>query len=302
MSFPLGRPTTTSITPTGSAGNYTLTSTVVGIGSFTLAPSGSVSFVDTTNSNHVLGTATLGEATLHQSFVSAPGSPDPVGANPYAVAVGDFNGDGIADVAVADNASHSVVILLGHGDGTFTAEPSIEVGIAPTFVVVGDFNGDGNADLAVANFGSNSVNILLGHGNGSFTVSTILVGVEPVSVAVGDFDGDGNADLAVANEGSTFVSILLGHGDGTFTTGSPVEVGSQPYGVAVGKFNVDGFADLAVTDYFSHAVSIFLGTAMAPSPQGLRSRWATSPGNWRWGISTAMASRTLRCQMTLLIV
>jgi len=53
-------PTATTIASTGSTGNYTLTATVVGTGNDTAGPTGSVTFVDTTNGNHVLGTASLG--------------------------------------------------------------------------------------------------------------------------------------------------------------------------------------------------------------------------------------------------
>lgn len=75
VASPTTFPTTTSITSSGSAGAYSLTATVVSTGSATLAPSGGVSFIDTTNGNNVLGTAMLGETTLAQGFVNATGSP-----------------------------------------------------------------------------------------------------------------------------------------------------------------------------------------------------------------------------------
>ena len=89
------------------------------------------------------------------------------GANPDSVAVADFNGDGIPDLAVANFGTYpnftdgSVSVLLGNGDGTFQAPASYAVGSNPDWVLVGDFNGDGYPDLAVNNFGSNSVSILL---------------------------------------------------------------------------------------------------------------------------------------------
>ena len=79
---------------------------------------------------------------------------DGVGAYPYSVAIGDFNGDGRPDLAVANVDSNTVSVLLGNGDGTFQAAVNYGVGTKPFSVVVGDFNGDGKPDLAVTNAGS----------------------------------------------------------------------------------------------------------------------------------------------------
>jgi MBG domain (YGX type)/Bacterial Ig-like domain (group 3)/FG-GAP-like repeat len=257
-------PTTTSIVSSGTVGNYTLTATVVGTGSF-IGPTGAVSFIDATNGNSLLRTATLGTATLGQGFANASGSPIAVGTFPVAVAVGDFNGDGIVDLVVADDAdNNNLIILRGDGSGGFspTPESPITVGSHPFGVAVGDFNGDGYADLAVANTVSNTVSILLGNGSGGFPSTTqVTVGTLPYTVATGDFNGDGNADLAVTNFTSNNVSILLGDGNGGFSEalGSPVTVGTHPYGVAVGDFDGDGHADLAVTNQRDNTVSILLG-------------------------------------------
>ena len=78
-----------------------------------------------------------------------------VGSYPVSVTVGDFNGDGKTDLAVANSLHNTVSILLGNGDGTFQTETDYAVGGSPESVTVGDFNGDGKADLAVANASSN---------------------------------------------------------------------------------------------------------------------------------------------------
>jgi len=193
-------------------------------------------------------------------FANAPGSPVTVGLNPYSVAVGDFNGDGKPDLAVANNSSNTVSILLGNGDGTFTPAASPATGGKPYSVAVGDFNGDGKPDLAVANYGSNTVSILLGNGDGTFTpAASPATGSHPDSVAVGDFNGDGKLDLAVANLFSGTVTILLGNGDGTFTPAASPATGTHPYSVAVGDFNGDGKLDLAVANRVSDNVTILLG-------------------------------------------
>src|SRR5215468_8450616 len=91
-----------------------------------------------------------------------------VGSSPQSVAVGDFNGDGLPDLAVANQSSNNVSVLLGIGDGRFTAAQNFGAGSFPHSVAVGDFNGDGLPDLAVANRDSNHVSVLLGNGDGSF--------------------------------------------------------------------------------------------------------------------------------------
>src|SRR5216684_1652099 len=172
-------------------------------------------------------------------------------ASPSSVAVGDFNADGVPDLAVANTDSNSVSVLLGNGDGTFQTAQSSAVETQPSSVAVGDFNGDGVPDLAVANSGApnGSVSVLLGNGDGSFqTARSFGAGIWPSSVAVGDFNADGVPDLAVANRGSNDVSVLLGNGDGSFQAARSFAVGGSPFSVAVGDFNADGVADLAVAN------------------------------------------------------
>ncbi|MCW8141814.1 MAG: VCBS repeat-containing protein, partial [Planctomycetota bacterium] len=83
------------------------------------------------------------------------------GSSPSSVAIGDLNGDGRPDLAVA-NLNSNVSVLLGHGDGTFAAATTFAVGATPQSVAIGDLNGDGKPDLAVANQNSNNVSVLLG--------------------------------------------------------------------------------------------------------------------------------------------
>ncbi len=236
-------PTAITIAQSGAPGNYALTATATGQGA--VSPTGTVSFLDTSNANAVLGTAALGAGQTALNWLNSP-SPA-TGSLPYSVAVGDFNGDGIPDLAVANNWGNTVTILLGSGDGTFTPAPSPATGSGPIFVAVGDFNGDGIPDLAVANAASDTVTILLGNGDGTFTpAASPATGKQPWSIAVGDFNRDGKADLAVTNLGDDTVTILLGNGDGTFTPAPNLVTSGYPEFVAVGDFNGDGIPDLAV--------------------------------------------------------
>src|SRR5205823_4390180 len=93
------------------------------------------------------------------------------GSLPVSVAIGDFNGDGKSDVAVANDGSNNISILLGNGNATFAAAVNYAAGSFPTSVAIGDFTGDGMSDLAIANYNSDDVSILLGNGCPDLTIS-----------------------------------------------------------------------------------------------------------------------------------
>ncbi len=271
-------PTTTAISSTGVAANYSLTGTVTALTS--VLPTGIVSFLDASNGNALLNTQTLDPTTKGYGFATfSTASAD---GGEMSVAVGDFNGDGNLDLAVADSYTGTVTLLKGDGAGNFTPFPGSPVAVGsgpysgPFSVAVGDFNGDGNLDLAVANFGDGTVAILLGDGTGEFSpAATPIVTVgsarnsEPFSIAVGDFTGDGVLDLAVANSNEGTVSILVNDGAGNFSPAATptVAVGVSPLSVVVGDFLGNGKLDLAVVNQFGNdatesspgTVSILLG-------------------------------------------
>jgi hypothetical protein len=178
----------------------------------------------------------------------------------------DFNGDGIADLAVI--GPQQLLILLGNGDGTFGVSQNLAGGGG---IVTADFNGDGKADLAfikINNTITSVFSVLLGNGDGTFietpSYGYSLFPSQIVSLAVGDFNGDGNPDLVIGGyvtiptpslAYTTYVPaalVFLGKGDGTFTQGPPAN--SATYASAylaavtaiqVGDFNGDGKADIA---------------------------------------------------------
>ncbi len=193
------------------------------------------------------------------------------GFAPSSVAIGDFNLDGIQDLAIAnENFSLSVAgnqletpgtvsILLGQPDGTFGPAKSFGAGSRPSSVAVGDFNDDGVQDLVVANSGSANVSVLLGMGNGEFASgSEFPAGVFPRSIAVVDLDGDHVPDLAVASSTSNAVAILLGLGDGRFTQQTLYQVGDTPFSVAAADLNGDGKEDLVLSNFGSGDASVLL--------------------------------------------
>jgi alpha-tubulin suppressor-like RCC1 family protein len=180
-----------------------------------------------------------------------------VGNSPNSIAVADFNGDGVADIAVSCQFSNMVSVLLGNGDGTFGAAASFPVGTAPLALAIGDFNGDGRPDLVTANSSSSNVSVLLGDGTGAFAAaSNVATGNFVQSVVVADFNKDGKADLAVAR--SAGVTILLGNGDGTFGGANTFTAGSALRDLTVADFDGDGNLDVAAASS-GGSVFVFLG-------------------------------------------
>ena len=184
----------------------------------------------------------------------------PVGNDPVAVVTGDFNRDGLLDLAVANSTDDTVSILLNNGGGAFTVS-TVTVGSLPASLAVGDFNRDGKLDIAVGNFSSQSISILTGDGAGGFTVSAVGLSASPTSIVAGDLNGDGKTDLAAATNVGV-VSILLGDGNGGFSynpISNNVYVGGNLRKLAIGNFKGYGKPDLAVSNSTNYSVSVLLG-------------------------------------------
>ncbi len=189
-----------------------------------------------------------------------PAEDFPVGANPQAVAVGDFNGDGIPDLAVANGDDDTVSILLGQGDGTFVNAGTLATDLYPLAVVATDLAGDGIEDLVVVNRDSSTLTVYLGNGDSTFQPGRVYaVGLFPSAVAVADVTGDGVPDLVVADTADAGVDVLLGNGDGTFQTPIYSAVGGFPVALAVADVNGDGLADVVTANPGSNTISVLLG-------------------------------------------
>jgi hypothetical protein len=188
----------------------------------------------------------------------------PIAATSYyngLIAVGDFNGDAIPDLAVA--MSGELDVFLGNGIGGFTLVNSHLFGGAIEAVATADFNRDGHVDVAVAEGGVTSeVDIFPGNGDGSFGAPTIV----PSSVINGlvavDLDGDGNIDLAAADYFLNAVSVARGNGRGGFGAMKDfpltVPMAPSPNSLTVGDFNGDGLPDLVTSDYMTGGATVLV--------------------------------------------
>lgn len=186
-----------------------------------------------------------------------------VGSDPRSIAVGDFDSDGVDDLAVANNMSDTISILIGDGDGGFQPPVNLGVGDGPHSVATGMLDGDANLDLVVANANSSTLSILDGNGSGGFSLSSTVTlpnGSGPSSVAIGDLDGATGPDLAVALFAGNSVRILVNNGSGGFTyAGSSVEAYS-PTDVEIANFGDDADNDLLFSNYAIPMVSIAHGS------------------------------------------
>jgi hypothetical protein len=164
--------------------------------------------------------------------------------HPAFIVTGDFNGDGILDMAT--QAQSGIWLFLGKGAGLFqpgALTPVNQSGGALFELVTGDVNGDGKLDI-VASVQS-GFTVLLGNGNGTFRseIDTI-VPFFLVAFATGDFNGDGKPDLFGVSTEYGDGLLYLGNGDGTFTLARQVNIASAPYWVTAADVNGDGFLDI----------------------------------------------------------
>jgi len=178
----------------------------------------------------------------------------------------DLNNDGKLDLCLAVTGSSTVSLLMGRGDGTFSAAASFDTTQSePYGIAVGDLNADGKPDLVVTSLGDGSLAVILGNGNGSFkppviysaTSNTSQISPFPADVRLADVNGDGSLDVVYANSGLSSLGVLLGNGDGTFSGPLEYPAGGDSFGLIALDLNQDGWADVVTADANFTGVSVF---------------------------------------------
>ena len=195
-----------------------------------------------------------GDGTFVEKAFSLPGAPG-------ALLAGDFNRDGIQDIAVAINDTNStanLVVLPGVGGGGFgksiVTHLSNNYAAENFWLSSGDVNKDGYPDLLVTSaFADISVEIFLNQGDATFSAGQVVAqsGLAQVtSTALFDGDEDGQLD-AIATDAFGSLYFFHGNGDGTFSTNpSTAQFGDVPYGLAVADVNGDGHLDILASGVF----------------------------------------------------
>jgi hypothetical protein len=180
------------------------------------------------------------------------------GVGGWGAALGDFNGDGKLDLAIAGNpviagnpledgkTANGVWVALGNGDGTFQQPVRYSTTNQALNVYVADVNGDGKLDLV-----TDGICTLYGNGDGTFTSGPCTSGDLSGSLtAMADFDGDGTLDFATYSGFDTELSIYPGSSTGTF---------GAPWNYPLQSGLVPGNSTLAVGDFMGNGAVDFVG-------------------------------------------
>ena len=262
----------------------------------------------------VAGLTAHAAAPFRVTFCSVPGIttgsfPNPTslatatGAGPVSTAVGDVDGDGKADLIVANRFANTVSVFRNTSTavGNLSYAPRVDliVGSEPVSVSFGDLDGDGKGDLAVAVFGSSQISIFrntsTAPGSISFSARFDLAagtaGVGPFSVALGDFDNNGKTDVAAVNLLNHRMIVLPNASEiGILNFANRIEfpmgAGVGPYALAVADIDGDGRQDVITANVSNNSISVFPNTS-------------TGRGNFAFGSRINFSTGTLPRSVTI---
>jgi len=217
------------------------------------------------------------------TFVLAPDPNTTSGSGPGSMAVGDFNGDGHADLELGPNTFNGVpTVVFGDGQGHFSAPVTVPTASG----AVADFSGDGHSDMALISFGGCvpgcPLTVSLGQTNNTFlTKSTAITGiVDGIVTAIGDLNGDGIQDVVVTGGG--LLQVWRGNGDGTFTKGITSDISSFTggggidfSGAAIVDIDGDGRKDLVL------APLLLIGSTFFTAPQAMMILYGNGDGTFQ---------------------
>jgi len=199
----------------------------------------------------------------------------PTGTKPHSVSIGDLDGDGKPDLAVANMGSNTISVFRNtstSGTVSFATKVDFATSSSPETVSIGDLDGDGKPDLAVTSYETKTVSVFRNtstSGNVSFATKVdFTTGSSPASVGIGDIDGDGKPDLAVTNYDINTVSIFRNTstpGSVSFATKVDLATASGPNMISIGDIDGDGKRDLAVTNTKDNNVSVLRNTSIPGS-------------------------------------
>ncbi len=180
----------------------------------------------------------------------------------YGLASGDMNNDGIMDIVVGGNTDHTVGVLRGDGNATFTLIGSAPCGGPVWQVGTGDVNGDGREDAHTCNSFAATGGILLNQGAGVLAPAvTYPAGGHAPATDLGDFDGDGDLDWLLSAFGGGLWRLFENDGQGAFTESQDFAAPANPScGIAMDLDN-DRRLDVVLTDEIADLVILMRSVA-----------------------------------------
>lgn len=220
---------------------------------------------DIVTANAILATSGAGVSDVSVLLQDAahpgqflPAASYATGPNPQGVAIGDLDGDGKPDLAVADDLG--VTLLLqnpGGPAGTFLPRQEISIGEPVYSIALADLNGDGRLDLIV----TNAVDVLVLQHDANIDAGfaapqSYAAGAQPIAAVAADLNGDGALDIAVANIGtpsdpttaSASVQLQDPANPGHFLGATMYATQQRTISIATADLNGDGLTDVVAAN------------------------------------------------------
>lgn len=176
----------------------------------------------------------------------------------WGLAAADFNEDGIQDLVVGCRFGQQVVVHLGNGDETFTAQTPINLAGQVWMIYCGDVNADGHVDVSTGNGPSGTGSILLGDGSGGLSAPTTLPSSSfVVATDLGDIDGDGDLDWILSDFGGGDFTLFENDGLGSFTVKETFQADANSSDVVFMDFDNDRDLDMLLLDEIADVVRFY---------------------------------------------
>ncbi|MFQ5579715.1 MAG: FG-GAP repeat domain-containing protein [Nitrospiria bacterium] len=207
---------------------------------------------------------------IHKPVAFSSGQTITIGGGvPKQLLAGDFNGDGLKEIAIVREGEDSLFILRGDQMGDFSGpqSPPIQFPAVIESLISADLNGDGIGDLIGAHTTPiNQLSVFLGDSTGNFTnATTVPLDFTPGKMAVGEYNLGGNIDLAVTDSSDQKIRLFFGDGSGQFVG----EWASKPVLSSPSSLISGSFSGFPATIGFQNADLIYLESATPATPQKL---------------------------------
>ena len=216
----------------------------------------------------------LGSPGLLTSNSFAPRVDLALAGNSEGVAVGDLDGDGRPDLALADSSGfislfRNLCTPGNIGVSTFGARVDLPAQSGSENVVIGDLDGDGKPELIASAYLPQTMSVYRNLSvPGSLTTNSFAAPVDyglagrGHTIALADFNGDGKPDIAEVTELASALSLFQNIGPGSFTNTSlaarvDFTTGWNAWGVAVGDLDGDGRPDVVFANSYDNTITIY---------------------------------------------